>query len=687
MMPQGTPEQVLALRQQLWDAGFRPVPIYNHDADHPSAGKAPRGADWGDKARLDPPLAAVSEPAADALNTGILCDGLRAIDIDIDNPTIAHSIRAKALDMFGEAPMRHRSNSARTLLLYRAAVGAPVKRAIAGTFGKVEVLGRGQQFVGFGVHPSGADLQWMPEAPGEIDIHTLPAITEDQITAFLASCAPSIGAKPEEVRTGEAAPNAKLGADGLQVVAAVSAIPNNGPADWEAWNRIGMAIWAATSGSEAGRAIWHAWSEQHPAYDHAATAARWDHYRTSPPARIGAGTLFYEARKYDQPMELPPDDASFFDTMPDATEPQIIPPDKPRIPIVFWDDIKPNTDARDFVEGMFLDESMSVIYGQSNSGKTFWMADVAMHVAAGLEWRGLAVEQRGVAWVAMEGSHGIYNRIEAWRLEHGMENTTLPFVVIPVALDLLNPDADTGPLIAALQAAQERLGMPFGLIVVDTLSRAMAGGNENAPDDMGALVTNGTRIQQTVKAHVAWIHHAGKDDAKGARGHSLLRAATDTEIEISAEGSQRQARVTKQRELDCSGEYGFTLRIVELGKNRRGKPVTTCVVEHNTGAVDTTKRRLEGHNKRAFDVLANLIAASGKVGYAGVPAGAPSVPEDWWRDAFYSDAMPGDKDETKKKAFDRANKHLINNRIVGMAKRRVWISFPDDNYVPGEGQN
>ena len=41
--------------------------------------------------------------------------------------------------------MRYRENSGRRLLLYRVAVGQPGKRAIAGTFGKVEILGRGQQ--------------------------------------------------------------------------------------------------------------------------------------------------------------------------------------------------------------------------------------------------------------------------------------------------------------------------------------------------------------------------------------------------------------------------------------------------------------------------------------------------------------------------------------------------------------
>lgn len=59
--------------------------------------------------------------------------------------------------------MRVRDNSPCRLLPYRAAEGEPPKRRIAGRHGKVEVLGRGQQFMAYGRHPSGAELCWMPE--------------------------------------------------------------------------------------------------------------------------------------------------------------------------------------------------------------------------------------------------------------------------------------------------------------------------------------------------------------------------------------------------------------------------------------------------------------------------------------------------------------------------------------------
>ena len=38
--------------------------------------------------------------------------------------------------------------------------------------------------------------------------------------------------------------------------------------------------------------------------------------------------------------------------------------------------------------------------------------------------------------------------------------------------------------------------------------------------------------------------------------------------------------VTKQRDLETAGEFSFRLQRVELGDNDRGKPVTSCVVQH-----------------------------------------------------------------------------------------------------------
>ena len=85
-------------------------------------------------------------------------------------------------------------------------------------------------------------------------------------------------------------------ADALDVAAALAVLAND-DLDWEQWNTIGLACWRATGGSEAGYAALAAWSSKSAKFDARTTRARWDHFATSPPDRIGAGTLFHMARE------------------------------------------------------------------------------------------------------------------------------------------------------------------------------------------------------------------------------------------------------------------------------------------------------------------------------------------------------------------------------------------------------
>lgn len=90
-------------------------------------------------------------------------------------------------------------------------------------------------------------------------------------------------------------------ADDTFVAAALAVIPNgNDPKlyHWDYWNSTAMATWAATGGSEAGRKAFHEWSDKSSRYNKADTDARWDHFATSPPMRIGFGSLVYQARKH-----------------------------------------------------------------------------------------------------------------------------------------------------------------------------------------------------------------------------------------------------------------------------------------------------------------------------------------------------------------------------------------------------
>ncbi len=88
------------------------------------------------------------------------------------------------------------------------------------------------------------------------------------------------------------------------IAAALKVIPNK-DLPWVEWNEVGLATYAASGGSDDGRQAFEEWSAKSPKNDPTTTRARWDHYRASPPDRIGMGTLVYLARKHDPSWRLP----------------------------------------------------------------------------------------------------------------------------------------------------------------------------------------------------------------------------------------------------------------------------------------------------------------------------------------------------------------------------------------------
>lgn len=312
------------------------------------------------------------------------------------------------------------------------------------------------------------------------------------------------------------------------------------------------------------------------------------------------------------------------------------PPAAP-FPVVTFAEIKPRLENNALVKGLLGAGSMSVLYGDSNTGKTFLTLDVTLHITLGWTWYGRRVRQGGAIYIAGEGAHGIENRVAAFRKHHHLDGEDLPFAVIPSAVDLCSANAETERLISTVNDVATRFGSPIAVVVVDTLSRALAGGNENSPEDMGAYVRHVDRIRQSTNAHVLSVHHCGKDAARGARGHSLLRAATDTEIEVTRDEASgiSSARISKQRDLPIGSEtMAFRLAGVELGMDEDGAPVTYCVVDPTDGpAAHARQKKISPAAKQALAMLHDAMIDNAQAAPISehVPAGIQGVTKSVWR--------------------------------------------------------
>ena len=229
----------------------------------------------------------------------------------------------------------------------------------------------------------------------------------------------------------------------------------------------------------------------------------------------------------------------------DAREPA--PPGLP-LSVAFADELpEAFTPPDELVEGVLTAGDGSVLYGDSNSGKTFFVIDMAAAVARGARWMGRNTEPGLVVYLAAESPASVRGRLQAYQRHHGVRVPN--FAIVQSPIDLFDGDADTEAVIAVVRQLERQRGQKVRLIVGDTLARLSAGANENAGQDMGLVVRRFDRIRTACNAHFLLIHHSGKAAANGARGWSGIRAAVDTEIEVTDSPSGRCAEITKQRDL------------------------------------------------------------------------------------------------------------------------------------------
>lgn len=252
-----------------------------------------------------------------------------------------------------------------------------------------------------------------------------------------------------------------------------------------------------------------------------------------------------------------------------------------RLEYVMADQLSDSEDEFDdeLIEGVVGRGAMVVLYGDSNCGKTFAAIDMGASVARGVEWLGKPTDTGLVVYLATESPGSVQTRLKAYQRYHGLK---VPgFVIVKSPINLYDGEADTTAIIDLVSELESEHGVKVALIFGDTLARLVAGANENSGEDMGVVVRNVDAIRSATGAAFVLIHHSGKDATRGARGWSGLRAATDTEIEVTSDDASgvRTAEITKQRDLPGKGDrLGFRLEPIELGVNRWGTPRGSCVV-------------------------------------------------------------------------------------------------------------
>jgi hypothetical protein len=351
-----------------------------------------------------------------------------------------------------------------------------------------------------------------------------------------------------------------------------------------------------------------------------------------------------------------------------ARNPQV--PD--RIRLQPFDAITLSTKPSYLMKGILPRVGLAVIWGPPKCGKSFFTFDLMMHVAIDWPYRGHRVQQGPVVYLALEGGSGLNKRVEAWRRHHLADHRQpVPFYLLDVPVNLI---ADHAALIASIKA-QLGENVPAA-IVVDTLNRSLVG-SESKDEDMAKFIRAGDAVRAAFECLVAIVHHCGVEGTR-PRGHTSLTGAADAQLAIEKDEDDNIIATVEHMKDDESGTVIVSrLEHVGLDNDDDDDPITSRIVVPS----ETTAKgpKLPAGAKRALEQLQDLIADSGLPAPASnhIPSQTKVVFTDTWRETFYK-THPGNKTDTKQKAFVRAVERLQEAHLVGIWSEFAWLARQPD---------
>ncbi len=235
------------------------------------------------------------------------------------------------------------------------------------------------------------------------------------------------------------------------------------------------------------------------------------------------------------------------------------------------------------VKNMIPASSVGLIYGRSQSFKTFFLVDKCCRVATGLDYSGNPTKQGLVYLVAAEGGAGIAKRIRAWEVINkrvvGNNLIVVPHTVFPTSAH------QREALIADIRAECEKQNQCISLVVFDTMSQCANGASENDAGEVSKYLNQCRNIATLVNCTVINVHHT-KKDSDDFRGSSTIEGNLDFMIAVKRNTSSKEnlttVRLHKMKEASTRYRWEIALNEVEIdASDEEGNFVKTLCVHSN----------------------------------------------------------------------------------------------------------
>ncbi|RPH88531.1 MAG: hypothetical protein EHM66_00560 [Deltaproteobacteria bacterium] len=514
-----------AAKSILIENGYIPLPVIPNE-------KRPAIANW---TALDyvPPNGYAN------YGVGIKCGvgeyPIAGVDLDIIDEKIAKKMFDFVVREFN-VPLWRVGKAPKVLIPFRAEKAGWAKRSSnRNGSGRVEILGAGQQFVCFGVHPDTKKPYTWPGLVGDLCDNaavSLPILSPTGAAEIL---------KHFEILTGGAIPEIKSPTDfdltdpldaiqpiGIPLEKAEMLLSQVDPdCSRDQWRNLGMALHHEYNGASAALLIWSRWSAGGSKYKEGEPEQQWESFGKYTGRPITAAYLL----KVTKPEDIWAPEPDFFENLPKSTSRFVT--DPPAIPMVV-DDLLP--------KGI-----VSLFYSAGGAGKSTIVLYMAIKLALSgkypIDFLGHKIQPGRVALLTAEDPDLILNRRFIGILNDLAVTLDVPIEELRQTVDenlsiistfghavqlfaikndgVLKPTAYYKSLRNCLQNIPD-----LQLVVIDTKTRFSPGeglGNVTATQE----ITYYEAIAMETGASVMLLHHSNKSSRDGSQtGQQAYRDAS-----------------------------------------------------------------------------------------------------------------------------------------------------------------
>lgn len=214
-----------------------------------------------------------------------------------------------------------------------------------------------------------------------------------------------------------------------------------------------------------------------------------------------------------------------------------------------------------------------LIYGPPKVGKSFLALHLLASIGSGMKrWFNNTISVNGpCVYAPFEGEAGITDRVEAWKLQHEIND----------GLIFLEEGFNLRDEVSRREfVRQVELTDDVGAVCIDTITAAFPGIIQNADDGMGEVIAIAKDMSRQLNCVVILVHHSGKDETRGPRGSNALSGAADIQLKVS----EGKFMVELAKDAAMGTDYHFSLDKVHLGEDSDGDEISSLVVSETAAA-------------------------------------------------------------------------------------------------------